>query len=113
MPSADPGSRTFQVRVVIPNPDGQVRSGMFARVGFQKGERLGILVPASALVKRGQLDGVYVITGGRAHLRWVRLGKTFGARTEVISGLEPGDVVALTELDRLEDGGRVEVSGNG
>jgi RND family efflux transporter MFP subunit len=113
VPSADPGSRTFQVRVVIPNPDGQVRSGMFARVGFQKSERPGILVPASALIKRGQLDGVYVITNDRARLRWVRLGKAFGPRTEVISGLEPGDVIALTGLDRLEDGGRVEVSGNG
>jgi membrane fusion protein (multidrug efflux system) len=113
VPSADPGSRTFQVRVVIPNSDGQVRSGMFARVGFQKSERPGILVPASALVRRGQLDGVYVIAGDRTHLRWVRLGKSFGSRTEVISGLAPGDVIALTGLDRLEDGGRVEVSGNG
>lgn len=113
VPSADPGSRTFEVKVVIPNADCSVRSGMFARVAFQKGERPGILIPASALVRRGQLDGVYVVSGDRAQLRWVRLGKTFGQRTEVISGLGPGDVIALTGLDRLVDGGRVEVGRDG
>jgi len=111
--AADPVSRTFQVKVVIPNSDGAVRSGMFARVGFQKGERPGILIPGSALVRRGQLDGVYVVLGDRVHLRWVRLGKSFGQRTEVIAGLEPGDVIALTGLDRLVDGGRVEVGQDG
>ena len=45
----------------------------------------------------------------RARLRWVRLGKTFGERTEVISGLEPGDRVAVSGLDRLSDGSPVEV----
>ena len=113
VPSADPGSRTFQIKVVIPNDDGRVRSGMFARLRFPRGERPGILLPTTALVKRGQLDGVYVVTDGRARLRWIRLGKPFGDRTEVISGIGPGDRVAVTSLDRLVDGGRVEVGNDG
>lgn len=113
VPSASPGSRTFEVKVVLPNPEGAVRSGMFARVRFQKDERPGILVPTTALIREGQLDGVYVVSGGRAHLRWIRLGKRFGDRTEVIAGLEPGASVAVTGLSDLSDQRRVEVIGNG
>ena len=113
LPSADPGSRTFQVKVVVSNPDNAIRSGMFARVGFQKGARPGLLVPSAAVVQEGQLRGVYVVSGDRAQLRWVRLGKIFGERTEVISGLGPGDRVAVSGLDRLTDGSLVEVRDDG
>jgi RND family efflux transporter MFP subunit len=108
IPSADPRSRTFQVKVVLDNSDGVIRSGMFARVRFQKDTRPGLLVPTAAVIQRGQLSGVYVIAKGKARLRWVRLGKRFGERTEVISGLEPGDPVAISRLDQLTDGRKVE-----
>ena len=84
VPSADPTSRTFQVKVLVDNPDGTLHSGMFARVGFQKGERPGLLVPETAVVRRGQLEGVFVVRDGRARLRWVRLGRAFGGNREVI-----------------------------
>ena len=113
IPSADPGTRTFQARVVLPNPDMEIRSGMFATVRFPMGERSGILVPMGAVVQRGQLQGVFVISEGRARLRWVRLGKSFGERIEVISGLGPGEQVAVSGLDRLIDGVQVEVSSDG
>ena len=110
IPSADPRSRTFQVKVVVPNPGQTMRSGMFARVRFQKDTRLGVLVPTRAVISKGQLLGVYVVSGDRVRLRWVRLGKRFGERTEVISGLEPGDRVAVSGLGDLRDGRRVEVT---
>lgn len=113
VPSADPMSRTFQVKVVLDNPEGLINSGMFARVGFQKGERPGILVPQSATVRRGQLEGVYVVQGDQARLRWVRLGKTFGTRREVISGLEPGERIIVSDIESLQDGTPVEVGADG
>jgi RND family efflux transporter MFP subunit len=113
VPSADPMSRTFQVKVLLDNPDGVISSGMFARVGFQKGERPGILVPQAATVRRGQLEGVYVVQEDHARLRWVRLGKAFGTRREVISGLEPGDRVVVSGLESLQDGVPVEVGTDG
>jgi RND family efflux transporter MFP subunit len=111
-PAADPASRTFRVTVVVPNPDGAIGSGMFARVGFPKGTRPAILVPAAAVVREGQLEGVYLIDGGQARLRWVRLGRAFGDRVEVLSGLEPGQRVAVGERTGLRDGARVEVKGD-
>lgn len=111
-PAADPASRTFQVTVVVPNPDAAIGSGMFVRVGFPKGARPAILVPSAAVVHEGQLEGVFLIAGDRAALRWVRLGRAFGDRVEVLSGLEPGQRVAVGNLAGLRDGVRVEVKGD-
>lgn len=113
VPSANPMSRTFQVKVLLDNPDGVINSGMFARVGFQKGERPGILIPQSATLRSGQLEGVYVVQEDRARLRWVRLGKAFGPRREVISGLEPGESIVVSGFDDLRDGVPVEVGTDG
>ena len=113
VPSADPTSRTFQVNVLVDNPDATLRSGMFARVGFQKGERPGLLVPETAVVRRGQLEGVFVVENGQARLRWVRLGRAFGGQREVIAGLEAGESVVADGLERLRDGVAVEVGADG
>ena len=109
IPAADPGSRTFRVKVLVPNPDGAIGSGMFARVQFPKGERPALLVPASAVVRQGQLEGVYVVSDNRARLRWVRLGKALGERVEVLAGLDEGDAVVVSDVARVGDGQSVEV----
>ncbi len=109
VPSANPRSRTFQVKVVVENGDRVVRSGMFARVQFQKDTREGLLIPEDAVVRQGQLQGVFIVSGNRARLRWVRLGKRFGTRVEVLSGLEAGDRVVTSGGDGLSEGRRVEV----
>lgn len=112
VPAADPGSRTFQVRVVLPNTDGLLGSGMFARVGFPKGMRSALLVPGEAVVSEGQLRGVYVHADGRARLRWVRLGRSWDQRVEVLSGLGQGAQVIVGDAGQLRDGRLVEVKGN-
>ena len=112
IPSGDPRSRTFEVRVVLENKDATLQSGMFARVQFQKDSRPGLLIPASAVVQEGQLQGVYVVVGDRVRLRWVRLGKVFGDRVEVISGLSVGDEIVTDGFVGLRDGEKVEVVKN-
>jgi RND family efflux transporter MFP subunit len=112
IPSGDPRSRTFEVRVVLENKDSTLQSGMFARVQFQKDSRPGLLIPATAVVQHGQLQGVYVLDGDHVHLRWVRLGKVFGDRVEVISGLSAGDEIITVGLSGLLDGQKVEVVDN-
>lgn len=109
VPSANPENRTFRVKVVLPNPNSVIRSGMFARVGFPKEEREGLLVPVTAVVRRGQLEGVFVIADGAARLRWVRLGKAVGDRIEVLSGLDAGTTIARSEVGHMLDGTLVEV----
>lgn len=112
IPSGDPRSRTFEVRVVLNNKEALLQSGMFARVQFQKDSRPGLLIPAKAVVEHGQLQGVYVVQDGRARLRWVRLGKVFGDRIEVISGVSAGDQIVTDGQDNILDGQKVEVVNN-
>lgn len=65
-------------------------------------------VPASSLIRRGALTGVYVIQDGRAWLRWIRLGREDGSGAQVLAGLEPGDDIAV-DPSKLADGRAVTV----
>ena len=111
-PAANLGSRTFQVRVVVANPDGAIGSGMFARVGFPKGTRGAVMIPAAAVVRQGQLEGVFTVKGSQAILRWVRLGRAYGDRVEVLSGLDANEPVVIDGQSGLRDGAPVEVRGD-
>jgi RND family efflux transporter MFP subunit len=102
VPAADPASRTFTVKIDLPaNP--QIRSGLFGRARFPRGERESILVPQAALLHRGQLDAVYVVGKDEiASLRYVTLGKPSAGEIEVLSGLENGErIVAQTDQREL------------
>jgi RND family efflux transporter MFP subunit len=108
VPAADPGSRTFVVKVALP-ASCACRSGEYGKAGFSIGERRGLAVPRSAVVERGQLEGVYVVDArGVAEYRLVKTGKPVGERVEILSGLSDEEQIATSELDRLADGVRVE-----
>jgi RND family efflux transporter MFP subunit len=107
VPSANPGSRSFEIHAVLENPDGHLKSGMFARVYTETSGRQGILIPKQAVMHKGQLEGVFVITQDQAMLRWIRTGKESGSDVEILSGLNAGDRVAL-EPGQLSDGLRAE-----
>ncbi len=108
VPAADPGSRTFDIEVFVPNADARLKSGMFARVLLATGRRDAVLVPETAIVARGQLRGVYVLGADDAvALRWVRLGRAEGGRIEVLSGLAGGETLAVAPAEPLVDGDRV------
>lgn len=110
LPAADPGSRTFTVRVVLDNEGGALRSGMFARLAIPGKPRDVLAVPASAVVRRGPLTGAFVVDGeGRARLRWITLGARRGDEVEALTGLRAGERLALPPPEGLEDGQRVEV----
>lgn len=87
---ADPMSKTVEVRVTLPAdwPTGVSLSAL-----VPVGTTQAVTVPASAVVRRGQLTGVRVATADGVALRWVRLGRSVddGERVEVLSGLNPGD----------------------
>jgi multidrug efflux system membrane fusion protein len=103
-PSADPASRSVTVKIDLPVTRG-LRSGMYGRAEFPRGERRALTVPKAALVERGQIVSVYVVDGhGEAHLRVVTLGKESGERVEVLSGLAEGDRVVIDGAGRLADG---------
>lgn len=91
VPAADPASRSFLIKITLP-AENRLRSGLFGRALISRGTRSACLIPASAVVQRGQLQGVFVLSeAGTAQLRYISLGKRFGDTLEVLSGLDDGD----------------------
>jgi multidrug efflux pump subunit AcrA (membrane-fusion protein) len=94
---ADPRTRTVEIRADLP---ATWPTGIAVTVLVPTGTHEGIAIPESAVVRRGQLTGVRVMTEAGETLRWIRLGRRLEAadtegsdeaRVEVLSGLEPGE----------------------
>lgn len=64
--------------------------------------------PAGALFQRGAEWQAFVVQGGRAQLRTVKIGRSNGVQTEIVEGLAPGDRVIVYPGDKVADGGRVQ-----
>jgi RND family efflux transporter MFP subunit len=107
VPAADPSSRSFLVKVELP-PDAHLRSGLFGRARFLRGERSALLIPRTSLVEHGQLQAVYVLDlNQRAGLRYVTLGKSAAEQIEVLSGLQDGEKLVAAPGDREMSGKRI------
>jgi multidrug efflux pump subunit AcrA (membrane-fusion protein) len=104
----DPVSRTFLVKADLPASPG-LHSGQYARVTLPLGTRPAVVVPESALVRRGQLDGVFVIEAGdRLGYRIVQTGREAApGRREVLAGLSSGERIVVGGVERASDGARV------
>lgn len=101
VPAADPASRSFLVKISLPVNKG-VRSGLFGRAHFPRGTRQALLIPFTAVVQRGQMQGVYALDANQiAGLRYITLGRRDADKVEVLSGLQNGEklVAAPAELD--------------
>lgn len=109
LPAGDPASRSFQIELELANADGQLKSGMFARAFLDRGTREALVVPRTAVVNRGPLEGVFTIDDRQvAHLRWVRLGPSHDDRVEVLSGLSGGERIVSAPPPGFVDGTPVE-----
>ena len=108
-PAIDPASRTFTVKADL--PAGRARSGQSGKVRFAAGKGTVLAVPKRAVTRAGGSDGVFTVGApdNVARLTAITLGAEFDDRVEVLSGIEDGDRVALSPIDRLSDGARVEV----
>ena len=104
-PSGNYASRQFKVQVRLSREEASpLKSGMYAQVLLPSGEATAITVPESAIVERGQLSGIYAVKDGTVLLRWVRTGKRYGDRIEVLSGLSEGERYVVNGDQRLLDG---------
>jgi RND family efflux transporter MFP subunit len=94
-PSADPQSRTFEVRVNF-EPAAGVHPGMFGRLLIPVGDREVVRVPAAAIERTGQLESVLVQRDGVWTRRLVTTGGVLAdGSLEVLSGLEGGETIGL------------------
>lgn len=94
VPSADPLSRTFTVRVDF-GPVAAAHAGMFGRLRVPAGTREIVRVARAAVVRVGQLETVVVDDGGRWERRLVTTGGESEGRVEILSGLSGGETVGL------------------
>jgi RND family efflux transporter MFP subunit len=106
-PVSDPESRTFRIKLNLPSGAG-LMPGRFARLLVPVGEGVSIRVPASALVRRGQLEILFVSMSDRAQLRLVKSGKRWGDAVEILSGLEDRELVVTEGAAQLSDGQPLE-----
>ena len=97
LPAADPRTHTVTARVYLPDNLPGIIPGMFARAHFVTGKAKKLLVPAAAVLRRGEVTAVYVIDEkNAARLRQVRLSEPLaGGFHEVLAGLSAGEKVAL------------------
>ena len=109
VPEIDPASRTFTVKADL--PAGRARSGQSGKVRFAAGKGTVLAVPKRAITRAGGSDGVFTVDArdNVARLSVITVGAEFGDRVEVLSGIEDGARVALSPIDKLTDGARVEV----
>ncbi len=107
-PTADQNSRTFHIKVSLP-PTSTVRTGQFGRV-LVPGEKIKtISVPRQAIIKRGQLEYLFISEDAIAKLRIVRLGKELGENVQVLSGLSPGERIIFPLTKDLREGVSLEI----
>lgn len=88
-PTGDVMTHTFKVKIALAH-DARLKSGMYARGLFEKEIVKKISIPSDFIVKRGQLFMVYT---SENEFKYVRPGSVYNNLTEVLSGLNPGDVI--------------------
>lgn len=111
-PAAAQPSRTFTAEITIPNPDGQLKSGMFAKVEAPGRVRQGALaVPEGALVMREDQKTVFVvIADNKVQQRLLKLGYVGGGWAEVLDGVKLGDTIVVAGHNKLKDGASIAPS---
>lgn len=107
-PTADPNSRTLLVKLDLPPTPG-LRTGQFGRVAVPVAETSVLRVPAAAVIRRGQMELVFVRDGNHARLRIVKTGKPVGEEIEVVSGVNAGEEVITDGVAGLADGQPIEI----
>ena len=108
----DAATHTFNAEVRVPNTNRELRPGMYARVTVDFGANESIVVPDAAVLKlqgAGQRT-VFVLNGDdTVSIRVVEVGRHFGNRYEILSGLEEGEQVLTGGHTSLKSGDKVEV----
>ena len=109
--SIDTGTRTMQVEIALPNPDGTLLPGAYVQVALPLSASQAMLVPTNALLFRAEGARVAVVDGnGRVTLKAVTLGRNYGETVEVLDGLGAGERLVLNPSDSLADGDQVAVA---
>jgi len=109
-PAVKADSRSLVIEAVVENPGGVLKPGFFASARIENAlPTPALLVPKTAVRNVAGTDRVFVSTGDRVEERIVTIGQLVNNEVEITSGLQKGDVVATSNVDKLEDGVRIAV----
>jgi Cu(I)/Ag(I) efflux system membrane fusion protein len=113
-PTVEEATRTVEVRVELPNPDGALKPGMFADIVIAHDMGEGLLVPASAVIRTGTRDIAFRVDQGRFLPVEVKIGELkFDDRFQVLKGLEAGDRVVTSAGFLIDSESRLRLGGGG
>jgi membrane fusion protein, multidrug efflux system len=107
---ADPATKTFHVKVIVDNPNHEVRPGMIARVAFLR--RIipdALAAPIFAIVDKGGERILFVEKNGEVQARTISIGAIEGDKVQITKGLEPGDNLIVVGQKDVEEGMKVQV----
>jgi RND family efflux transporter MFP subunit len=104
-PSVNATARTLTVEAEVPNPEGLLKPGQFATVRItQSKPEPAVMIPVAAVRTEGDTNRVFIIKDGAAHEQLVQLGLLENDMIQVKNGVVEGDMVATSNLDKLNDG---------
>jgi len=104
VPALGGASRTFRVEASLREGNGGVIPGSYARLELRRNDQGPRWVPEDAIVRRGQLTGVFSLEADTLRLRWVRLGRSRGDAVELLAGPAGDLVVVRRPAPELTDG---------
>jgi RND family efflux transporter MFP subunit len=96
-PTADPQSRTRLIKATLP-PAPDLQPGLFATLRAPCGRHVAVLIPTRAVMRKGQLEMVYVLEHGHPRLRDIKTGVRYADQSEVLSGLHAGEQVLVSDV---------------
>ncbi len=110
----DPVTRSFMVRAILPNDEGQLKPGLLMTVELYSREREAVMVSEAALMSEGDGHYVFVVNNPDSdpviEQRGVKIGQRFVGRVEILDGLSPGEQVVTHGLQKVRAGQSVVIT---
>jgi RND family efflux transporter MFP subunit len=104
-PSLSEQTRALTVEAQVANPSNQLRPGMFAKTQLITDTNASaVMIPRKAVLSVAGLSKVFVVENGKARERIVKTGEGDGELVEIVSGVNANEVVATSNLDKLQEG---------
>ena len=110
--SLEEKTRTLSIEALVPDKEGVLKPGLFARVIlYTGGMKDTVVVPNTALLYEGDQIKVYVVEDDRAKERPVKPGNKYGDEMEIVEGIKEGDKVVTAGQQGLSEGAKVNYQG--
>lgn len=110
-PVANSSSRSFEVKILVPNADFLLKPGMFAQAQIIfDSTKMAIMVPQAAVSGKDGVYYVYVVKGKMAERRLVELGDTVGQEIEVKFGIKEKEQLIISNVNKLKDGDAIQIA---